>query len=228
MLEGDEQIETEDDIRVSYGVHLFMNKEYNEGLMQLMMRSHRTPVLLLKHPLLNLKAFDCGSRLFPSLVSKEMLESFTLPVSENYFDGYQEPEGEDYEFAVSCLLPLLLADRTRLKSRRLDDLEADQRAFESIQEDTPLVSESAPSVPRSQAMRSSSSLNSSRVRRTRLAELVDTAIMKAMLVCPDSGALLQFVRNENDINLDEGERSLKATGPFRVQYWKTTFCREIY
>jgi len=52
----------------------------------------------------------------------------------------------------------------------------------------------------------------SRSRRNWLSVVVDTAILKAMLICPDYGALLQFLRNPNDIDLTEGERSLKPAG----------------
>lgn len=150
-------------------------------------------------------------RLFPSLLPKEMLESFTLPVSEEYFRDYVEPEGDDYAFAVSCLLPLLLADRTRLKSRRRD-LE-EKRAtedLEAVEENEELQSETA-GHPQTQHG-ASHSRKESELKRIELTALVDTAIMKAMLICPDSGALLQFVRNENCVNLEEGERSLKPAG----------------
>ena len=49
LLKADDKTAKEDDIRVSYGIHLFMEKEYNEGLMQLMMRSQRSPLLLFKY-----------------------------------------------------------------------------------------------------------------------------------------------------------------------------------
>ena len=48
LLEDEDRTAKEDDIRVSYGIDMFTNKEYNEGLMQFMMRSQRTPLLLLK------------------------------------------------------------------------------------------------------------------------------------------------------------------------------------
>jgi len=109
LLNDRDRTETEDDIRISYGINMFMNEEYNEGLMQFTMRSHRSPLLLL--------------RLFPSLLPKEMMDEFLLPVSEEFFEDYKEPEGENYALAISCLLPLLLADRSRLASRKRDDME---------------------------------------------------------------------------------------------------------
>ena len=162
-----------------------------------------------------------GCRLFPSLLPKQMLESFPSPVPEMYFRDYEEPEGEDYALAVSGLLPLLLADRTRLASRKRDDMEEEEQErqqealnLESIAESQELsddigVMERGP--PKEMVQRSTSRMES-RAKRTKLAVLVDTAIMKAMLVCPDSGALLQFVKNENSIDLVEGERSLKPAG----------------
>lgn len=48
LLDVADRTAKEDDIRVSYGIDLFVNKEYNEGLMQFMMRSQRTPLLLLR------------------------------------------------------------------------------------------------------------------------------------------------------------------------------------
>ena len=220
LLEGEDKTTTEDDIRVSYGIDLFMNKEYNEGLMQFMMRSHRTPLLLLKcrsiliTALFVMDSSEC--RLFPSLVPKEMLDNFQLPVSENYFADYVEPEGEDYSFAVSCLLPLLLADRTRLQSRKRDDMEQDAMAaaaLNAVPEDEEMEQGDTPIQREQPKFGMAAPINlASRARRTKLATLIDTAIMQAMLVCPDSGALLQFVRNENSIDLVVGERSLKPAG----------------
>ena len=150
-----------------------------------------------------------------------MLESFPSPVPEIYFRDYEEPEGEDYALAVSSLLPLLLADRTRLASRKRDDIEEDEQEKQqeisnltSIAESQELsedidVMEQGPSR---EVMHRSTARMESRAKRTKLAVLVDTAIMKAMLVSPDSGALLQFVKNENSIDLVEGERSLKPAG----------------
>ena len=58
LLEDEDRTAKEDDIRVSYGIDLFTNKEYNEGLMQFMMRSQRTPLLLLKYQ--NLFSVRCS------------------------------------------------------------------------------------------------------------------------------------------------------------------------
>eukprot|EP00210_Caulerpa_lentillifera_P001355 g1303.t1 len=212
LLNEDDRVASEDDIRVSYGVHLFSNQEYNEGLMQFTMRSQRSPLLLLK--------------MFPSLLPENMFENFTLPVSEKYFEGFQEPEGEDYIQAVSSLLPLLLADRTRLASRRRDDVELDQEeskkqvSLKSINESDEEAESSLGDSTRSYyevdgvGRTLSASKMLSRVKRNNLSVLVDTAIMKAMLVVPDSGALLQFVRGHNSIDLVEGENSLTQAGKY--------------
>lgn len=203
----------EDDICISYGVHLFSNKEFNEGLMQFTMRSHRSPLLLLK--------------MFPSLLPAEMMENFTLPVSEKYFEGFEEPKEEDYIQAVSSLLPLLLADRTRLASRRREDIKEDQEESYGQQESLEAIEESDEEFMDStkDSMGSyyeakgvgrtlSASKMLSRLKRNKLSVLVDTAIMKAMLVGPDSGALLQFVRRENSIDLKQGEKSLAENGKY--------------
>ncbi|KAK9844012.1 hypothetical protein WJX81_001849 [Elliptochloris bilobata] len=51
-------------------------------------------------------------------------------------------------------------------------------------------------------------------QRRQLAEAVDTAILKAMLVMSDTGALLRFVQRPNAASLEEGRAALQAAGRY--------------
>lgn len=60
--------------------------------------------------------------MFPSLVP--IATDFNLlNIPDEFFDEYVEPEGEEFTYAVTLLLPYLIAARSRLAQQRRDDME---------------------------------------------------------------------------------------------------------
>lgn len=43
---------------------------------------------------------------------------------------------------------------------------------------------------------------------------VDTAVLRALLALPDSGALLHFIQRPNHVDLEEGRAALRAAGRY--------------
>eukprot|EP00803_Ostreobium_quekettii_P007599 evm.model.scf_3833.1 EVM.evm.TU.scf_3833.1 scf_3833:4766-7651(-) len=206
MMPEDQRGGTEDLLRVRYGAHLFSEGDYDEGMAQLAMHSCNTPVLFLK--------------LFPSLTPPAKMKNFPLPVPDDLFSDMREPQGEERVKAVSALLPYLLSHRSRLATRRREDLEMDDEQHRLGPEVGAEMAESG--EERDQAVGESGTSDKtaaseqvmSRLHRSRQATLVDTAILKGMLVCPDTGALLQFVQQPNFVDMEEGRGALVGCGRY--------------
>ncbi|GMH40000.1 hypothetical protein BSKO_07904 [Bryopsis sp. KO-2023] len=203
LLPEEDRIKVEDVLRVRYGIHLFSQGSYDIGLSQFAMRSQRSPLLPLK--------------MFPSITPQSMLRNFQLPVPEEFFDNYAEPEGDEYREAINSLLPVLLSHRSRLATREFEDAEFDkeQAKLPQISEEAELEEEDNPGVrPGLSEMALSSTKVISRAHRSRLAVLVDTAILKATLATRDTGQLLEFVQKPNSVDLVEGESALANAGRY--------------
>lgn len=185
------------------GIHLFSQGYYDDGLSQLAMRSTRSPLLPLK--------------LLPSVAPQHLMKNFQLPVAEEFFDDYEEPQEEDaYLDALSSLLPVLLSHRSRLAVRQFEDKEEDGEYIPSMaaiaEDDVDEDDAAVPVRPDISSMHLTDTMVISRAHRSCLATLVDTAILKATLKTNDTGKLLQFVQQPNLIDLEEGEDSLTSTG----------------
>lgn len=183
------------------------------------MRSTRSPLLALK--------------LLPSVAPQHLLKNFQLPVAEEFFDDYEEPQEEDaYLDAISSLLPVLLSHRSRLAVRQIEDKEEDGHytpSMVAIVEDAVQEDDSSVSMrPALGSMHLTDTRVISRAHRSCLATLVDTAILKATLRTDDTGKLLQFVQQPNLIDLEEGETSLKSAGLSAVYSFILCCLRELH
>lgn len=99
-------------------------------------------------------------------------------------DLAQMPPVEEIPKVVSILTPYLLSYRSRLASGAVNSLEAASDA----------VGPTGRGVP--------------------LKVLIDTALLKAFLVLPDNGALLQFVQRPNDVDIETGAMALHEAGRY--------------
>lgn len=186
------------------GIFLFSQGYYDVGLSQFAMRSTRSPLLELM--------------LFPSVTPQWLLKNFRLPVPEEYFNNYKEPDTEEeYLAAINSFLPILLSHRSRLASRQYDDEALEQQSVGhmnpiSEEQETEDFEDDQLALPPARKLWNSSTRMVSRAQRSRLAVLVDTVILKAILKTDDTGKLLQFVQQPNFVDLDEGQTSLTAAG----------------
>jgi hypothetical protein len=116
----------------------------------------------------------------------------------------QQQDASAATAAVSVVVPYLLSHRTRL----LASLEGAAAAAA-----TAGSSGSSDDAPSSAAADSSSKHKSVQELRL-LATVIDTAIQRAMLLQPDSGALLRLLQQVNFVDLEDGESVLTSHGRY--------------
>lgn len=185
---GPETARLKSTIHARYGRALFAQGQYNDGLLHISMSNESGTLQLLQ--------------LLPSLTPADLLEKAcarevgAVGSSEKSEDvgSVQEPEGEEFNRAVSTLLPYLLSHRSRLAAASASEGQVH-------------------GVPGSGGQRRRGGRRKEQTVRP-LATLLDTAILKALLVMPDSGALLQYVQRPNCVDLETGELVLRDCGRY--------------
>lgn len=172
------------------------------------MRSTRSPLLEMM--------------LFPSVTPQWLLKNFQLPIPEEYFANYKEPDTEEeYLAAINSFLPILLSHRSRLAARQFDDDALEKQTMTHMntiaedQEPSDFDEDDQSSVPAVRKLWTSSTRMISRAQRSRLAVLVDTVILNSILKTDDTGKLLQFVQQPNNVDLKEGQTALTAAGMYK-------------
>ena len=201
-----------DRARAGLAAALFASGEYEEALAQLALCESPSPASLL--------------RLFPSLAPAELVDEVEKggPGGEEGGAGGgraappPEPTGTAFRAAVDALLPYLLSFRARLASKRDGGQEGGRgvQKIGGVQEGggggpggggTPGAADAATTTTITTTTQPPTPDDS-------LASLVDTAILKAMLVGPDTGAALRFVSRPNRVRPADGEAALRAAGRY--------------
>jgi hypothetical protein len=178
----------EDELRLHYGLGLLQEGDYEGALVQISMCSQPDPRLLL--------------RLFPSLLPAAFLKHLPDSAYGSPLPALPEPTGQRLQEAVAVLLPYLLSHRSRV----LGALAAEQQQGQGQQEGQGQQGGSGE--------RRSSGASAGAPGPQLLARLVDTALVRAMLLQPDSGALLRFLQQPNHVDLGEGSLALRALGRY--------------
>jgi len=112
----------------------------------------------------------------------------------------QQPDPAAAAAAVSVVVPYLLSHRTRL----LGSLEGAAAGAAADSNGSNGSSDTGSSSGKPKTLR----------ELRLLATVIDTAILRAMLLQPDSGALLRLVQQVNYVDLEDGEAVLTAGGRY--------------
>ncbi|GAX76818.1 hypothetical protein CEUSTIGMA_g4264.t1 [Chlamydomonas eustigma] len=184
----------EGQLRLMYGHHLFAFGHYDEGMAQMAMAgSGAGPLLLL--------------RLFPSLVSEQDRRYIPCLEGSMSLPTVEEPPRETKAAAVSALLPYLLSHRTRALNRPDDE---GRHADGKISHDMKSASTAADNLLGSAEPSGFQIVPS----KKELLRMLDTAIVKIMVLMPDTGALLRFVQSPNHIGLEDAKAVLTQHGMY--------------
>ncbi|KXZ52313.1 hypothetical protein GPECTOR_10g945 [Gonium pectorale] len=216
----------EERLRLAYGHYLFQTGEYDEGMAQLALCKSTTALVLL--------------RLFPSLVPAKFRHLLPAEAAGQPLPEVPEPAGDAFATAVSQLLPYILSHRTRAITALADGDEARQAAAAAPEGATPadaghppgaeerngshahattparsVAADWATSAPGSSPSAGAPpSPSSASLRPLELLAVLDTAIVRMLVVLPDSGSLLRFVQLTNYVDLQEGEQALSESGMY--------------
>ncbi|KAK9866881.1 hypothetical protein WJX84_002836 [Apatococcus fuscideae] len=223
----------EEALRVRYGYHLFASDDINQGMAQIGISASASPLVLLNL----LPSLTPPSVLEPlELLLEDMVAECKLP-------EVQEPTGDAYQAAVSAILPYLIGHRSRLQAfeapgspRKMQSKQgfsqfelqhqgsADEQGHPVISDgndsltdmESPAGSLQSHQLSPSQSVLQASTYMSGMEEKDRshLSTLVDTAIIKAMLLMDDTGSLLRFVQRPNSVDLAEGCHILRSAGRY--------------
>lgn len=206
-------------------VLLFAAGEPDEALTQLSMCSEPDPLLLLRlYPSLVPEKF---MQLLPTSAYGEPLPAVTAAdeaasssrnsskgASSNGDSNADAAAAAKHAGALAVVVPYLLSHRTRLLGS-LDDAPSS-----STLQMSPRQNGQVQSVTKTSSKDSSAAdvADSSRPRSPEelklIATVIDTAILRAMLLQQDSGALLRLLQQVNFVDLEDGELVLMAAGRY--------------
>jgi hypothetical protein len=116
----------------------------------------------------------------------------------------------DVAGAVGVVVPYLLSHRTRL----LASLEEAAAATAAASNKPQQQQQGRELTNGAAAATGSSSRQRSKQELELVANVIDTAILRAMLLQPDSGALLRLLQQTNFVDLEDGEAVLTAAGRY--------------
>ncbi|KAF6257282.1 hypothetical protein COO60DRAFT_26268 [Scenedesmus sp. NREL 46B-D3] len=219
----------EDVLRLKFGYHLFETGEPDEALTQFSMCSEPDPLLLLRlYPSL---VPDKFLPLLPSSAYGEPLPDMPAAAAAADTGGSSSSSSTntkgggaaDVAGAVSVVVPYLLSHRTRLLASLEEATAAAAASAEQQQQqqqgEAPGPAEAKLANGEAAAAPASSTSSSSTRQRSQqelqlVATVIDTAILRAMLLQPDSGALLRLLQQTNFVDLEDGEAILTAAGRY--------------
>jgi hypothetical protein len=119
----------------------------------------------------------------------------------------------DVAGAVGVVVPYLLSHRTRLLAS-LEEAAAAAAAVSNKQQQQQQQGQELTNGEAAAATGSRSSRQRSKQELELVAAVIDTAILRAMLLQPDSGALLRLLQQTNFVDLEDGEAVLTAAGRY--------------
>jgi septal ring factor EnvC (AmiA/AmiB activator) len=114
---------------------------------------------------------------------------------------------------VGVVVPYLLSHRTRLLAS-LEEAAAAAAAAAAAGRSKESQQQAALTNGAEAAANSSSSKSRSKPELELVAAVIDTAILRAMLLQPDSGALLRLLQQTNFVDVEDGEAVLTAAGRY--------------
>lgn len=215
----------EDALRLRYGHALLAAGDVDDGLAQFAFCPDADPLVLL--------------RLFPALVPDKFAPLLPASFAGQDLSGMAaavvEPlAGDAYPHAVSLLLPYLLSHRSRLIASGLlpppplgrppppPPPQQSQKATTAALLQEAAANEEGEENGGGAIVDAARGADAAAARQSppaaaaaaTTAVVLDTAIVGAMLVLPDSGALLRFVQQPNFVDLESGRQLLAAAGRY--------------